>query len=67
VTNPEAAWMIGNSMRSDVNPALEAGANAILVDVEDPWHYDMVEPAFEHFHSAASFVEAVALLRRLTR
>jgi putative hydrolase of the HAD superfamily len=26
VADPATAWMIGNSMRSDINPALEAGA-----------------------------------------
>jgi putative hydrolase of the HAD superfamily len=30
-------WMIGNSPKSDVNPALEAGLNAVLVPHEHTW------------------------------
>jgi putative hydrolase of the HAD superfamily len=62
VTQPEAAWMIGNSVRSDINPALEAGANAILVEAEDPWEYDIVEPVAATFHRVRSFPHAVDLL-----
>jgi putative hydrolase of the HAD superfamily len=35
--NPATTWMIGNSPRSDINPALEAGLNAILVP--HPWSW----------------------------
>lgn len=62
VTDAAAVWMIGNSMRSDVNPALEAGANAVLIEALDPWHYDVVDPVSEHFHRATSFAEAVDCL-----
>jgi putative hydrolase of the HAD superfamily len=64
VVDPAAAWMIGNSMRSDINPALEAGANAILIESTDPWEYDMVEPHGPHFHRVPSFPHAVDLLVR---
>ncbi len=30
-------WMIGNSPKSDINPALEAGLNAVLVPHEHTW------------------------------
>lgn len=33
----ECAWMIGNSPRSDVNPALEAGLNAVYVPHPRTW------------------------------
>lgn len=33
----EVSWMIGNSPRSDVNPALEAGLNAVLVPHDMTW------------------------------
>lgn len=62
VDNASSVWMIGNSMRSDVNPALEAGANAILVESADPWHYDVVEATADHFLTASNFVAAVELL-----
>jgi putative hydrolase of the HAD superfamily len=31
------AWMIGNSPKSDINPALEAGMNAVFVPHERTW------------------------------
>ena len=35
--NPASAWMIGNSPKSDVNPALEAGLNAVFVPHAHTW------------------------------
>jgi putative hydrolase of the HAD superfamily len=35
--NYEVSWMIGNSPRSDVNPALEAGLNAVFVPHDMTW------------------------------
>jgi putative hydrolase of the HAD superfamily len=34
---PAETWMIGNSPKSDINPALEAGLNAVLVPHERTW------------------------------
>jgi putative hydrolase of the HAD superfamily len=34
---PDATWMIGNSPKSDVNPALEAGLNAVFVPHQHTW------------------------------
>ena len=34
---PAATWMIGNSPKSDVNPALEAGLNAVFVPHAHTW------------------------------
>ncbi|MGQ0815200.1 MAG: HAD family hydrolase [Gemmatimonadota bacterium] len=59
IEDPATVWMIGNSMRSDINPALEAGANAVLVEVVDPWEFDVVEPVSAAFHTAGSFATAV--------
>ena len=33
----EATWMIGNSPKSDINPALAAGLNAVFVPHGDTW------------------------------
>jgi putative hydrolase of the HAD superfamily len=33
----ERTWMIGNSPKSDVNPALEAGLNAVFVPHAHTW------------------------------
>jgi putative hydrolase of the HAD superfamily len=35
----EAVWMVGDSPRSDINPALAVGLNAIYIPAEHPWEY----------------------------
>jgi|GEM_PF-929996 len=62
VRKPTVACMIGNSMRSDVNPALANGASAILVEIEDPWEFDHAEPVSDEFITVHSFPQAVDLL-----
>ncbi len=42
---PEKTWMVGNSPRSDVNPALEAGIGAIYVPHPNTWKLEMEEIA----------------------
>jgi putative hydrolase of the HAD superfamily len=42
--DPRVTWMIGNSPKSDINPALEAGLNAVLVPHAHTWvleHQDL--------------------------
>jgi putative hydrolase of the HAD superfamily len=42
--HPPETWMIGNSPKSDINPALEAGLNAVLVPHAHTWvleHQDL--------------------------
>ena len=34
---PEITWMIGNSPKSDINPALEAGLHAVFVPHDKTW------------------------------
>jgi putative hydrolase of the HAD superfamily len=34
---PQSYWMIGNSPRSDINPALAAGLNAVFLFHKDTW------------------------------
>jgi putative hydrolase of the HAD superfamily len=34
---PEATWMVGNSPRSDINPALEAGIGAVHIPHSNTW------------------------------
>ncbi|MEK7407152.1 MAG: HAD family hydrolase [Acidobacteriota bacterium] len=36
-TDPERTWMIGNSPKSDINPALEAGLRAVYVPHARTW------------------------------
>jgi putative hydrolase of the HAD superfamily len=43
----DTTWMIGNSPKSDINPALAAGLNAVFVPHGSTWileHDDVVEP-----------------------
>lgn len=35
--DPETTWMVGNSPRSDINPALTAGINAVFVPHDMTW------------------------------
>jgi putative hydrolase of the HAD superfamily len=39
----ERSWMIGNSPKSDINPALEAGINAVLVPHQHTWRLEHEE------------------------
>jgi putative hydrolase of the HAD superfamily len=41
--DPARTWMIGNSPKSDVNPALEAGLNAVFVPHEHTWTLERQE------------------------
>jgi len=34
---PDSSWMIGNSPKSDINPAIAAGLNAIFVPHDNTW------------------------------
>jgi putative hydrolase of the HAD superfamily len=43
----DSAWMVGNSPRSDINPALAAGLNAVFVPHGDTWileHDEIAQP-----------------------
>ncbi len=40
---PQQTWMIGNSPKSDINPALEAGLNAVLVPHPRTWVLERAE------------------------
>jgi putative hydrolase of the HAD superfamily len=42
---PEQTWMVGNSPRSDINPALEAGIGAIYVPHPSTWQFEQEEIA----------------------
>jgi len=59
---PEQTWMVGNSPRSDINPALEAGIGAIYVPHPNTWkleHEEIAEP--EGVIVLNRFVELAAL------
>lgn len=41
--SPKETWMIGNSPRSDINPALAAGLNAVFIPHPHTWHLEHEE------------------------
>ena len=45
VMQREFSWMVGNSPKSDINPALAAGINAIYVPHERTWHLERTDLA----------------------
>ncbi len=56
-------WMIGNSPKSDINPALEAGLNAVLVPHPHTWvleHQDLREGG-DKLRVVSTFSELKAL------
>ena len=59
----EQTWMVGNSPKSDIRPALEAGLGAVLVPHPHTWsleHAEIPEPA-ERFRQVERFSELKAL------
>ena len=40
---PSLTWMIGNSPRSDINPALAVGLNAVYIPHPHTWHFEHEE------------------------
>lgn len=59
--DPEVTWMVGNSPRSDVNPALEAGLNAVFVPHHMTWvleHEEVATPkASQRLLQVAKFAD----------
>ncbi|WHY01362.1 HAD family hydrolase [Neobacillus sp. DY30] len=45
---PDVTWMVGNSLRTDIVPALEMDIHAIYIPAENEWNYNMVEVNVEH-------------------
>ena len=43
--DPARTWMIGNSPKSDINPALAAGLNAVFVPHAQTWHLEKTDLA----------------------
>jgi putative hydrolase of the HAD superfamily len=57
---PATTWMIGNSPKSDINPAIEAGLGAVLVPHAHTWvleHQEMRIPAGARFLEIERFTD----------
>ncbi|GAB6930193.1 HAD family hydrolase [Paenibacillus sp. JCM 10914] len=61
--NRTDTWMIGNSLRTDVVPALQAGINSIYIKQQREWHYNLVELKEE----AHNILYTVSLLTEVPR
>ncbi|MEH7306943.1 HAD family hydrolase, partial [Neobacillus drentensis] len=46
-TDKKNTWMIGNSLKSDIKPAIELGINAIHIPAEIEWSYNIVDIEIE--------------------
>jgi putative hydrolase of the HAD superfamily len=68
-TGAEESAMVGNSMRSDILPALEAGAWGAYIPYHITWAHEVAAPPAEHprFAELASIADLPAWLRGLTR
>lgn len=47
--SPGGSWIVGNSMKSDINPGILAGFNCILIPNPYTWRFEMEEPAGHYF------------------
>jgi putative hydrolase of the HAD superfamily len=45
--NPKITWMVGNSLKTDIKPALEMNINAIFIPAETEWKFDKVDISFK--------------------
>jgi putative hydrolase of the HAD superfamily len=45
---PPVSWVVGNSMKSDINPALQAGFNCIYIHHPHTWDFEDEEPLGGH-------------------
>ena len=65
---PDRFVMVGNSLRSDVLPVLEAGGHAVYVPYETTWiheHVDAPQLAGRRYHQISHIRELPGLLRTL--
>ncbi len=65
---PEEFLMVGNSLRSDILPVIEAGAKAVFVPYETEWFHERVsdeELVGNHFGRIETMLELPAWLKTL--
>lgn len=66
---PSRFVMVGNSLKSDILPALEAGAHAVLVPYHQEWIHERVGPedlANARYHQIAHLRDLPGILARLS-
>jgi putative hydrolase of the HAD superfamily len=60
--SPTRAWMIGNSPRSDIMPALEAGLGAVFIPHESTWELELGEVPADGEHDRLLILDRFAEL-----
>jgi putative hydrolase of the HAD superfamily len=60
----EVTWMVGNSPKSDINPALAAGLNAVFVPHDQTWVLEHEEVAAPNGSNRLLILESFAELRQ---
>src|SRR3954471_9050591 len=60
----ETSWMVGNSPKSDINPAIGAGINAVFVPHDNTWILEHEEVSSEHGGRHLLQVERFSELRK---
>ncbi|KJR96367.1 MAG: hypothetical protein VR68_14630 [Peptococcaceae bacterium BRH_c4a] len=58
------SWVIGNSIKSDINPGIQAGLNCIHIPNRYTWHFEMEEPVGEYLTLDSLGLVPDLLLRR---
>lgn len=58
-SDKKLTWMIGNSLKTDVKPAIELGINAIHIPSEFEWSYNIIDLEIE---PSGTFAELESLL-----
>jgi putative hydrolase of the HAD superfamily len=68
-TGADQAMMVGNSLKSDVIPALQAGSWGVHVPHDLEWAYEAAQPPTDHrrFHTVNDLCELPDLVERLRR
>ncbi len=61
---PDSTWMVGNSPKSDINPALAAGLNAVFVPHDNTWVLEHEELAAAPENSRLLVLEKFPELRQ---
>jgi putative hydrolase of the HAD superfamily len=59
-SNKKSTWMIGNSLKTDIKPAIELGINAIHIPSEIEWSYNIVDIEIE---PGGTFAELKSLIQ----
>lgn len=59
---PPASWLVGNSMKSDINPGIRAGFNCIHVHHPSTWGFEDEEPIGGHY-SVERIKDVLKLIR----